>query len=228
MSSRERSDQEAAPPRLHRVLGRRDLGGAFLLRFSREGLRFAAGQWLELSLGAPGPRREYSIHSAPQDPYLEVLVREIPEGALSPALRRLEPGEEIEVSGARGDFTLPPALPERGSYLFCATGTGIAPFHSFVRSRPDLDYLLLHGARGPDELYDREAFRSDRHLPCLSREPAGEGAFAGRLTDWLRLHRVDPSTRCYLCGNSDMIYEARAILLDQGVEAGRIAAEVYF
>ena len=39
---------------------------------------------------------------------------------------------------------------------------------------------------------------------------------------------MEPSRYCYLCGNSDMIYEAYALLRGQGVHSSRIFAEVYF
>ena len=39
---------------------------------------------------------------------------------------------------------------------------------------------------------------------------------------------MDSSTYCYLCGNSDMIYEVYGILKAQGVSREQIFAEVYF
>jgi len=52
-------------------------------------------------------------------------------------------------------------------------------------------------------------------------------AFPGRLTALLRVEPVEPSTYCYLCGNSDMIYEVYRILKEQGVSREHIFAEVY-
>jgi len=48
------------------------------------------------------------------------------------------------------------------------------------------------------------------------------------VTGYLREHPVEPTRLCYLCGNSDMIYECYAILRSYGVPASRIFAEVYF
>jgi ferredoxin--NADP+ reductase/benzoate/toluate 1,2-dioxygenase reductase subunit len=39
---------------------------------------------------------------------------------------------------------------------------------------------------------------------------------------------LETSRYCYLCGNSDMIYEAYALLRKRGVPHSRIFAEVYF
>lgn len=65
----------------------------------------------------------------------------------------------------------------------------------------------------------------------MSREapaPRNVQAFRGRITEYLRAHSVDPESSCYLCGNSDMIYEAFAILRSSGVPRSRLFAEVYF
>jgi ferredoxin/flavodoxin---NADP+ reductase len=218
---------------IHRVLHVRELSaGAFVLRFSREGLGFRAGQWVNLGLPGARDQREYSIYSSPRDDFLEVLIKEIPAGAVSGALHRRRPGDELEVDGPHGSFCLVEGSHEQPSFLFLATGTGISPFHSFVGSALRLDYRLLHGVRTPRELYDHDTFDRARILPCLSGDhlgAAGPGAaHRGRLTSWLAGHPVEPSRCCYLCGNSDMIYEAYALLRAQGVHPSRIFAEVYF
>jgi ferredoxin/flavodoxin---NADP+ reductase len=228
----ETSRREAAAPRsarIHRVLQVRDLSpSAFVLRFSRESLDFQAGQWINLGLPRSRDQREYTVYSSPSDEYLEVLVKEIPDGSVSPALRRRRPGDALEVEGPHGSFTLVQGARERARFLFCATGTGVSPFHCFARSSPGLDYLLLHGVRAPEELYDRSVFETPRMIPCVSKGTVPRGAHPGRLTEYLSTHPVDPSLYCYLCGNSDMIYEAYALLRESGVPHSQIFAEVYF
>jgi ferredoxin/flavodoxin---NADP+ reductase len=217
--------------RLHRVLHVRDLSaGTFVLRFSREGMPFRAGQWVNLGLPGARDQREYSLYSSPREDFLEVLIREIPEGAVSGALHRRRPGDELEVEGPLGSFTLVEGCREQPRFLFLATGTGISPFHSFVGADPGLDYRLLHGVRSPQELYDQDAFDAARLLACISGDGVGApvAAYRGRLTAWLAGHPVEPSRYCYLCGNSDMIYEAYGLLRAQGVHPSRIFAEVYF
>jgi len=228
----ETSRRQASAPRaarVHRVLSVRDISpSAFVLRFSREGLDFRAGQWINLGLPRSHDQREYTVYSSPSDAYLEVLVKEIPDGTVSPALRRRRPGDALEVDGPHGSFTLVQGTREAPRFLFCATGTGVSPFHSFARSNPGLDYLLLHGVRGPGELYEHETFERSRVVPCVSRGTMPGGAHAGRLTHYISTHRVDASLYCYLCGNSDMIYEAYTLLRDGGVPHAQIFAEVYF
>ena len=218
--------------RLHAVIAVRPLSAtAFVLRFARNGLDFRPGQWLNLGLPGSRDQREYSIYSSPSDDYLEVLVKEIPDGALSPVLRRLDAGDRVEVDGPHGAFTLVEGTREPPRFLFCATGTGVSPFHCFARSVPGLDYTLLHGVRTATELYERETWAPDRFVACVSggaSEVPGVTTFAGRLTAYLRGHAIEPSRYCYLCGNSDMIYETYGILGKLGVSRSRIFAEVYF
>ena len=199
-----------------------------MLRFSREGLSFRAGQWVNLGLPRSRDQREYSLYSSPGDPFLEVLVKEIPEGTVSPALRRCRPGDALEVDGPHGSFSLVEGTRDSPRFLFVATGTGISPFHCFTRGNPGLDYLLLHGVRDAVELYDRDSFAHDRIVPCVSRGSGVGGAYAGRVTSYLSERPVETSRYCYLCGNSDMIYEAYALLRDHGVPHAQIFAEVYF
>jgi ferredoxin--NADP+ reductase/benzoate/toluate 1,2-dioxygenase reductase subunit len=112
--------------------------------------------------------------------------------------------------------------------LFCATGSGVSPFHCFALSRPGLDYRLLHGMRDRGDFTETSAFESRGYVPCVSRGSIGAGGYGGRLTSLLREKPVDPAAYCYLCGNSDMIYDVYGILRDQGVPREQIFAEVYF
>ena len=54
-------------------------------------------------------------------------------------------------------------------YLFVATGTGIAPFHSIALSHPGLDYKIVHGIRYGAEAYERNAYPANRYVACASR-----------------------------------------------------------
>jgi ferredoxin/flavodoxin---NADP+ reductase len=212
---------------IHRVHHVRSLSqSAYVLRFDRHGLPFEPGQYVNVGLRGSIAAREYSIYSGSGDDFLEVLIREVAGGLVSRALRRCEPGDALSVEGPYGSFVTDPG--ERGAarYLFVGSGTGISPFHCLVRSYPGIDYLLLHGVRTEQECFDADAFPPSRYVSCVSRTAGG--SYRGRVTRYLREHPVDPACLCYLCGNSDMIYDSYAILRDQGVALGHLRAEIYF
>jgi ferredoxin--NADP+ reductase/benzoate/toluate 1,2-dioxygenase reductase subunit len=199
---------------------------AYVLRFDRDGLSFRPGQYIHLGRQGRIDRREYSLYSPPDRDYLEVLIKEVEGGLVSRDLKCCRPGEPLALAGPFGSFLIREEDRPAGRFLFVATGTGIAPFHCFVQSYPGLDYTLLHGVRTTREGYDWRVFERRRLVTCVSRE--ADGDFRGRVTAYLRAHSPAPQTLCYLCGNSDMIYETLAILRDDGVPAERIFAEIYF
>ncbi len=212
---------------LHEVLSVRHLTpSAYIIRMSRRGLAFRAGQHLLLGKAGSIHNREYSVYSGEGDDFFEVLVKEVEDGLVSKHLKKLRAGDQVQIEGPLGFFTIPDGLLHSAKFLFIATGSGIAPFHSFVRSYPSIDYNILHGVRFGNEAYEKEAYDPNRHTLCTTGDQKGD--FHGRVTDYLRKHPVDPQTHCYLCGNFNMIHEAFEILEQQGLPADHVHAEVYF
>jgi ferredoxin--NADP+ reductase/benzoate/toluate 1,2-dioxygenase reductase subunit len=198
----------------------------FVLRFERGGIEFEPGQYVTVGVRGDVDVREYSVYSAPCDPHIEILVKEVSGGYVSPRLKGVQAGGELTVEGPFGFFTIDAEARENAEILFVATGTGISPFRSFVRSYENLSYRVLHGVRSSSELYAREVFDTGRYVSCVTGDDGG--TFRGRVTDYLRSHPVASQTLCYLCGNCDMIYEAFDILQNQGVPPENLFAEVYF
>lgn len=199
----------------------------YVLRFDRNNIPFKAGQHILLGKKDDLQAREYSIYSAEQDDYFEVLIKEVKEGMVSKQLKKLKPGEPVNFENPVGYFILKNEDIPVKKYLFIASGTGIAPFHSFVRSYPGLNYKLLHGVRYAEEAYEKHAYDKDRLILCTSRDNKGD--YQGRVTDYLRANPIeDKNTLCYFCGNCEMIHEAYDILLQQGVPSENLFAEVYF
>lgn len=203
---------------------------SFVLSLNTQELAFEPGQYVNVGLPGDIEMREYSCYSAPSDDTLDVLIRLVDGGLVSRRLAALRPGQQVRVEGPFGFFTI--SEEDRGKpLLFVSTGTGIAPYRSFVRAYPKLDYTLLHGVPTAEELYDWNEYAPDRRVACLSRSTEGVvtgRSFAGRTTEYLRQNVISPDTICYLCGNCDMIYEAYDILRGYGVPGDDIHAEVYF
>jgi len=187
------------------------------------GFRFEPGQSIRIFLGDDG--RDYSLASAASGATVQLLVRRIEGGAVSPALAGAAPGTAVRFSGPHGLFTLRQS--PRPAVL-AATGVGIAPFVSMARSGA-AGFTLMHGVRTAGELFHRREMESAaaRYVPCLSQE-SSPGCFAGRLTGWARA-QLEPGTAWdfYLCGNRRMVRDM-TLLVDERFPGSRVFTEIFF
>jgi ferredoxin--NADP+ reductase len=217
--------------------------------------QFRPGQFMNLGLHLPGGfvSRSYSLASAP-GAELEVLLARVAEGALTPALFELGIGATLWLDPTpQGFFTFDYVPPHRELWLI-ATGTGLGPFLSMLRSGAAFEraerVLLVHGTRGPAELAHRaelEALASARgaafsYLPVLSRERE-VGLLHGRVTHALASGELESraatpiraeSAHLMLCGNPAMIDEVIGQLTARGLRKhrqrtpGHITTEKYW
>jgi ferredoxin--NADP+ reductase len=186
-----------------------------------------AGQLFNLGIPEFDVNREYSIYSGANDECLEFLVRIVDGGICSPKISELKPGDEVEVDGPYGDFCLPRDLDLNQKFLFLATGTGIAPFHSFCRTFTLSNYKILHGIRFCEETYERDHYLDGSYTPCISAPRSGGKPI--RITGLLEENpSFSEGAIIYLCGNRKMIIDAYEILRRQSVPADRIVTEVFF
>lgn len=211
----------------YKILGLKQLTeNTFVLTLPKSRFEFVAGQHISLSIKGDYQSREYSIYSAEAGDHLEVLVKEVEGGYFSPKLKHLKVGDMVEVHGPFGKFGLEEKKRDTHKHVFIASGTGIAPFHSMVKSYHELNYELIHGVRYAKEAYEIEDYDRDKFTICASRGDKGD--FKGRLTEYLKQTNFEKNTCFYLCGNSDMIFDAMEILKDKGFERESVTVEVYF
>jgi len=226
MKSSGSSDQHQTN-KLHKILDIRFLTeSTFIMRLERKNIQFRAGQYITIGLQGSTQHREYSIYSGEQDDYLEVLIREILQGDITPQLKTCKAGQYVEVNGPLGFMKLDREKIPTHKHVLIASGTGIAPYHSFISSFPEMDYTILHGVRYRKEAYDQGEYNPDRYVLCTSREINGN--YNGYVTSYLDQMEIDPATIYYVCGNSNMVYEVYKILGDKGVARENIHSEVYF
>jgi ferredoxin/flavodoxin---NADP+ reductase len=202
--------------------------GAFLLSFARPDLAFRAGQHVYLTLPGFGVERAYSLYNGEDESCWRVLVREIPGGALTPALRRLRPGDPLRLSPPLGAFAADVGSDAARDYWMIATGTGVAPFHSLLASRPGLRHRLAHGVRHRADRPACPRLRGPAATLCLTEAAAGPDEFQGRVTAWMEQQSVPDTAHILLCGRNEMVYEIWRALRRRGVGEDRISAEVYF
>jgi ferredoxin-NADP reductase len=198
----------------------------FILSLPKARFEFTPGQHVSLSIKGDYQSREYSIYSSDNSENLEVLVKEVEGGYFSPKLKHLKPGDLVEVHGPFGKFGLDTKKTDTHKHIFIASGTGIAPFHSMVKSFPGIDYLLIHGIRFIEEAYECNEYEKSRYLSCTTRDELGN--YKGRLTEYLKTTEFGQNSCFYLCGNSEMIFDAMDILKNKGFTREDLNVEVYF
>lgn len=166
---------------------------------------FQAGQHIRLT--DEKWERDYSMVSAPDADHLDLYIRQIAGGKLSVLLAEAEMGTLLRFSGPHGYLVF---RPSSRAAVFVATGTGIAPFLSMIRSGVS-GFTLLHGVRHLTELYGASFARSRAglYVPCVTRESSesvGEAdIFPGRVTEYLGSRFPPGAYDFYVCGGPEMI-----------------------
>lgn len=199
--------------------------GIYLIGFPRS-FKFIAGQVIGIALAEDGARRLYSICSGEKDDEVQILYNVIDEGYLTPRLADLEAGDTIWITEPRGEFTCPD---DRAVWI--ATGTGIAPFYSMLRSGKAKNKILIHGNRYLEQFHFYDEFKEElgnQYIRCCSAE-VDEGTYHGRVTTYLEEHPLpEPALKYYLCGSAEMVVDTRDLLIEKGVPFDQIISEIYF
>jgi ferredoxin/flavodoxin---NADP+ reductase len=208
----------------------------FSLRVEGVRLRFEAGQFVRIALDVNGERvaRAFSFVNAPHDPLLEFYGVIVPEGPLSPRLAQLNRGEPLYVASNPAGFLVLAEVPQAETLWLLATGTGLAPFLSLLRTdglwKRFRQVVLVHAVRHARELTYREVIEASpaRYVTFVSRE-AHAGSLAGRVPAALRDGRleaaagvaIDARSHFMLCGNPEMLRDTTAALVERGLRKHR-------
>ena len=168
---------------------------------------------------------------------LEFMIKLYPDGHFSGLLDsgEIKVGDELELTGPYGVFTLRASSPRR--LLFIGGGAGMAPILSLLRSleeagnvRPAVYY---YGARRPEDLFHVEELEGlverlpdFRFVPALSEASADQNGWTGEtglITDVVdRLEGDVSEVEAYLCGPPPMVDAAIALLERKGVPESHI------
>ncbi len=215
----------------------------FSLRVECPQLPFAAGQFVRIALDVAGERvaRPFSFVNAPDDPVLEFYGVIVPEGPLSPLLARLRKGDALYVADNPSGFLVLAEVPRAEELWLLATGTGIAPYLSILRTEaPWKSYrrvILVHCTRYANELVYQDMIQAiaDAHgnqfvfLEFTTREET-PSALLGRIPAAIRDGRLEAAagvtiaperSQFMLCGNPAMLKDASAELAARGLRKNR-------
>jgi ferredoxin--NADP+ reductase len=214
----------------------------FSLRVEAPRLAFEAGQFVRIGLDVGGERvaRPFSFVNAPGDPVLEFYGVIVPEGPLSPRLARLAAGDTLWVADNPAGWLILSEVPQARELWLVATGTGIAPFLSILRTpAPWQRYervILVHGARRAEELVYTDLIETVarthgnrfRSIKFTSREKTA-GTLDGRIPAALADGRLEAvgapiapeRSQFMLCGNPAMLKDMQAALAARGLRKHR-------
>lgn len=200
-------------------------------------------------------KRAYSIASTSTSEYVEFYVTLVHSGALTPRLFNLNIGDKLWMGKKGvGMFTLDEVSMDKNIVLV-ATGTGVAPYMSMLRSdalKREGRIMVVHGAANSWDLgYSSELqllesmFDKFTYYPTITepeKEPAGwsgdvrfiEQIWNDGLADKKWGFNPSPeNTDVFLCGNPKMIDSMVSLLSNDGFkehkrkEPGQIHVEEF-
>jgi len=218
--------------------------------------RFEAGQFTKLALDVGGERfaRPYSLVNAPGFEPQEFYYNVVAAGPLSPRLAALAAGDAVFVAPNVAGFLVLAEVPDAENLWLIATGTGLGPFLSILRTealwKRFRRVTLVHATRTAAEQTYGElleavgAARGEqfRRVAFVSREKA-PGTLEGRVPAAIgdgRLERAAGAelsagrSHAMLCGNPAMVSDVTAALATRGMRKhrrrapGHITVETYW
>lgn len=227
----------------------------FSLRFHAPIGDFKAGQFVRVGLDVGGEiiARPYSLVNAPGEDTFEIFFNIVPEGPLTPRLASLREGDTIMVADRPYGFLTVDEVPAARHLWMIATGTGVGPFVSILKSDSAWQrfdkIVLAYSVRTArelayqDELADIGRSYKDQFsfVPLVTRETR-EGMINSRVTAALESGELEAQagaaitaddSHVMMCGNSAMIADVTELLKSRNMrkhlrrEPGHITTEKY-
>lgn len=227
----------------------------FSLRFTAPIGNFKAGQFVRIALEIDGEvvARPYSLVNSPNEPEFEIFFNIVPEGPLTPRLANLKQGDVIKVAEKPYGFLTVDEVPAAKHLWMLATGTGVGPFISILKSEDAWQrfekVVLVYSVRTAQELAYQDAItevskqyhQQLSFVPLVTREVL-EGAINKRVTDAIESGELEQQagiimspddSHVMMCGNSAMITDVMELLKSRNMrkhlrrEPGHITTEKY-
>ena len=202
--------------------------------------------------------RAYSVASSPYDEFIEFFSVVIPDGEFTSKVNHIQVGDSLLLNTTPfGYLTLARyQLPLPNDLWLLATGTGLAPFLSILKTidvwQQYQRIILVYSARTSQELAYQAQISSIKSiygdngaafvfLPIVTREAdyAGEKAripnliLSGKLTELVGQKLDKARSHLMLCGNPQMVEDTKEALKSIGLTMnrrgeGNIAVENYW
>lgn len=236
------------------------------------GFKFTAGQFVRLGVKKSDLAyfddddevnnevvfRAYSVASSPYDEFIEFFSVVIPQGAFTSLLKFLQIGDTLWLNPTPfGFLTLARyQLPLPNTLWLLATGTGLAPFLSILKTlevwQQYQRIVLVYSVRTLGELAYRDEITHIKSLygedgasftfiPVVTREPNFDGLtqripaliINGELEQVAKIPLDANNSHVMLCGNPQMVEDTKEALKAKGLTMnrrgeGNIAVENYW
>ncbi len=202
--------------------------GIFELKLHRNGMPFVPGDCVALFGSDEEESRPYSLASGRDDQVMSFVIRRMPGGVVSTFLSERKPGDEVRMSPPFGWFR-PGQAEGNAPSVFIATGTGIAPFMSYLNSFPERPPVkLLYGVRFLEDAVDLDRLQDLCDLRLAVSGESVPGYHHGRVTGLLEQVPISNAVHYYLCGLDTMIDDVTIWLEKRGVPVTHIHRECFF
>lgn len=202
---------------------------------------YIAGQYTELYLHHPNPddrgeKRWFTLSSTPGHELVSITTKyagDDQSSTFKKTLFSLEPGTEVQLAEAMGDFVLPKdtSIP----LVFVAGGIGLTPFHSMFAWLADhsehRDITFIYAVRNENEIIFQDTFeRAGVHATIVVSEPSDAwGGERGRLSAEMILGLATPSPEAliYMSGPEPMIESLEKDMLAAGVDKRQLVSDFF-
>jgi ferredoxin-NADP reductase len=201
---------------------------------------FRPGQFCTFRV-AEGIFRSYSISSDYKNfSEYQFIISVAHEGIGSNYFKQIAIGDEVDFLGPSGHFKIEAPVSE--NIIFCATGTGIAPFIPMIEFLLDNNcsskIALIHGMKTEANLSYYQSIHQDLKNRCenfinkiyVSQPLKNSNEFIkGRITDEIKAMDLSKhnKTQFYLCGHPDMVSEVSEFLITSGIKEENVISEIF-
>lgn len=202
-------------------------------------LDYIAGQYTELTLPHDNPddrgiRRWFTLSSAPGGELVSITTKyagDDKSSSFKKALFALQPGAEVELAEAMGDFVLPKDASR--PLVFVAGGIGLTPFHSIVSHLAETgeqrDIAFLYSVRVESEIVFADLFKSYcRSVTTFVTEPSKSWqGKSGQLSGAQILETIGKlgERLLYISGPEPMVEAFKKDLLAAGVPSDQLVTD---
>jgi ferredoxin-NADP reductase len=195
------------------------------------------GQHYDVRLTAPDgyrAQRSYSVASSPLDEgEIELTIDRLDAGEVSPYFHDVvAEGDQVEVRGPFASYFV-----WRGEQpvLLVGGGSGVVPLMAMLRHRrrtmPALPMRLVYSVRSGEEVIYADEVGDDALITFSREPPDGWTGHTGRIDAGLIEEArfgsgtTPGSVTAFVCGSNGFVETAAGLLLDEGLEPGRILTE---